>query len=64
MNYSQAQTLENISKIMESMGLREILESGRLEINITFENLMKLTELSGCDIKETLKVRGETWHKS
>lgn len=25
MNYSQAQTIENITKIMESMGLREIL---------------------------------------
>lgn len=48
MNYSQAHTIENVIKIMDSMGLREILDSGKLEINIKADDLLRLTELSGC----------------
>ena len=51
MNHSQAHTLESIDRIMEAMGVSSILDSGRLEINIKIDDLMRLTELSGCDVK-------------
>lgn len=46
------------------MNLKEILESGRLELSLKVEDIIKFTNLSGCDIKQVLNVRGETWRKS
>lgn len=64
MNYKQAQTVETVSKIIESMNIKGVIESGKLEIGLKVEDLIKFTGMSGCDIKETLGLRGETWRKS
>lgn len=46
------------------MNIADIIESGRLEVNIKVDDLIRFMSMSGCDAKETLEVRGETWRKS
>ena len=46
------------------MNVKEIIDSGKCEIAIKVDDLIKFTIISGCDAKETLGVRGETWRKS
>jgi hypothetical protein len=46
------------------MNIKDILESGKLEMNLKVDDIIKFTHLSGCDVKESLGLRGETWRKS
>lgn len=64
MNYRQAQTVDTVTKIIQSMNIREIIQSGKLEVGIKVEDLIRFTGFSGCDARESLGVRGQTWRKS
>jgi hypothetical protein len=64
MNHRQTHTVETITKIIESMNIKDILESGKLEMSLKVDDLIKFTHLSGCDVKESLGLHGETWRKS
>jgi hypothetical protein len=64
MNHRQCHTVETITKIIESMNIKDILDSGKLEINLKVEDILKFTNLSGCDVKEGLGLTGESWRKS
>jgi len=50
--------VETVTKIIESMNIKEILESGKMELNLKVEDIVKFTGLSGCDVKDLLGVRG------
>ena len=64
MNHQQAHTVTVIKEILESMDAKTLIEGASMELTLRWEDLLKLTELSGCDAKEQLKVEGQEWRNS
>ena len=63
-NHPQSNTIDVIRKIMQSMNIAEVFGNGRLELNLQISDYERFVNLSGCDLKASFKVQGETWRKS